>query len=44
MLLVVKLNPQPWLRRWDKVMGFLAGFEIDESHFPTPGKVRKHMR
>jgi len=40
---IVTLNPRPWLRRWERYVDLLDGFEIVDA-FPTPGKVRRHER
>lgn len=41
---VVKLNPRPWLRNWELLTEFFDGLQVDESHFITPGKIRRQER
>jgi len=41
--IVVKLNPRPWLKRWERWVDLLEGFELRDT-FATPGKVRRHER
>jgi len=40
---VVKLNPRPWLKRWEQLTGFLHGYELTDP-WTTPGKIRKQER
>jgi len=41
---VVKLNPRPWLRNWELLTEFFDGLLLDESHYLTPGKIRRQER
>ncbi len=40
---VVKLNPQPWLRKWERYTEIFQGYETTDP-FCTPGKIRRQMR
>jgi len=40
---IVKLNPRPWLIKWERLVDMLEGYELTDP-FATPGKVRKHER
>jgi len=40
---VVKLNPRPWLKKWERYVDMLEGYELTDA-FAVPGKVRRHER
>jgi len=40
---IVKLNPRPWLRKWEQMIGYVHGYELTDA-FTTPGKIRKQER
>jgi large subunit ribosomal protein L19 len=40
---IVKLNPRPWLQRWEHMLDFLEGYELTNM-FETPGKVMRQER
>jgi len=40
---IVKLNPRPWLRKWEQMTGHIHGYELTDA-WTTPGKIRKQAR
>jgi len=40
---IVKLNPRPWLRRWEQMTGHIHGYELTDP-WTTPGKIRRQAR
>ena len=42
-ILVVKLNPRPWLKPWEQMQNYVHGYELTEA-WTTPGKIRRQMR
>jgi len=40
---IVKLNPRPWLRRWEQMTGHIHGYELTDP-WTTPGKIRRQFR
>jgi len=40
---IVKLNPRPWLKKWEQMQGHLHGYELTDA-WTTPGKIRRQER